>query len=517
MLNSVGYSASIQKIALQFVIKRTLEGFGLKNVLVKVWLLICLAFLGVSSAWSGTPVPQNSSINSRILDKFQGDLPELRKRNMIRVLVSYTRTNFFLSGKGFRGLEYDLLKAYVDYLNRGPRKTRYQTHLTFIPVPFGEILEKLDAGYGDLAAAGLTITPERENLTDFTKPYIENVNEILVSSRKAKPIQKLEDFSGKRVVVVNNSSYVIHLVAINQSLGLLGLPPMEIVRADPIMEAEDILELVNENLIAYTVVDDHIAKIWQRVLDNIVLNEEIVVHHGGAIAWAVRKGMPKFRQSLNRFIHDYARPGHFLGNMVYKKYFEDDYWIRNPPAHDLLNNVSVLKTYFQKYAEKYGFDWKLIAALAYQESRFNHKKRSPAGAVGVMQIKPSTARDRQVNLPNVKDLETNIHAGVKYLAFLRDRYFDDPHLTREEQENLTLAAYNAGPAKVRKLQKKAEKMGLDPHKWLYNVEVAARQVIGTETVNYVTSIQKMRIFLDASKRFDKTKRAFLENTVANNP
>ena len=480
-------------------------------------LIAFIVLLLAPSVSADAAVSQNHSINSRILDQFQGDLPELRKRNMIRVLVSYTRTNFFVSEKGFRGLEYDLLNAYADYLNRGPRQSRYQTHLTFIPVPFGEILEKLDAGYGDLAAAGLTITPERENLTDFTKPYIEDVNEILVSSTQAQPIRRLKDFSGKQVVVVNNSSYVIHLVAINQSLGQLGLPPIEIVRADPIMEAEDILELVNENIISYTVVDDHIAHIWKKVLSNIVLNEDMVVHHGGSIAWAVRKGMPQFRQSLNRFIHDYARPGHFLGNMVYRKYFENDYWIKNPPAHDLLNNVSLLKTYFKKYADLYQFDWKLIAALAYQESRFNHKKRSPAGAVGVMQIKPSTARDRQVNLPNIKDLETNIHAGVKYLAFLRDRYFSDPLLTREEQENLTLAAYNAGPAKVRKLQKRAEKLGLNPHKWLYNVEVAARQIVGTETVNYVTSIQKMRIFLDASKRFDKTKQQFLENTVSRYP
>ncbi|PIZ72160.1 MAG: lytic transglycosylase F, partial [Piscirickettsiaceae bacterium CG_4_10_14_0_2_um_filter_44_336] len=425
--------------------------------------------------------------------------------------------NFFVSEKGFRGLEYDLLKAYVDYLNRGPRQTRYQTHLTFIPVPFGEILEKLDAGYGDLAAAGLTITPERENLTDFTKPYIENVNEILVSSRQAKPIRRFEDFSGNQVVVVNNSCYIIHLVAVNQKLGQMGLAPMEIVRADPIMEAEDILALVNENIISYTVVDGHIAHIWKRVLENIVLNEEIVVHHGGSIGWAVRKGMPKFRQSLNRFIHDHARPGHFLGNMVFKKYFENDYWIKNPPAHDLLNKVSCLKYYFQTYADYYDFDWKLIAALAYQESRFNNHKRSSAGALGIMQIKLSTAKDRHVNLPNIKDLETNIHAGVKYLAFIRDRYFSDPHLAREEQENLTLAAYNAGPAKVRKLQRKAEKMGLDPYKWLYNVEVAARQIVGTETVNYVTSIQKMRIFLDASKRFDNSKRQVLEKTLVKNP
>ncbi len=159
------------------------------------------------------------------------------------------------------------------------------------------------------------------------------------------------------------------------------------------------------------------------------------------------------------FIQAYAKPGRFLGNAVYRKYFEDTYWIERPLTHDLLKRVDCLKYYFQLYAEFYGFDWKLIAALAYQESRFQPKKKSHAGAIGIMQIKPSTARDRNVNLPNISDLETNIHAGVKYLAFLRDRYFSSNDYTPEEKENFALAAYNAGPRKVLQLQQKPANWG----------------------------------------------------------
>ncbi len=461
------------------------------------------------------PLPK-ISISERILKPFHGDLPELRERRLIRVLVSYTRTNFFLTPRGFRGVEYDLLMAYEAYLNRGPRRQRYQTHLTFIPTTFNKILPSLQAGYGDIAASGLTITPERKALVDFTLPYIEDVKEILVSNKMAPPINSLLDFSGKRVIVVRNSSYIIHLERINQTLGFLGLPTMEIIKADPLVEAEDILEMLNEDIYQYTVVDSHIADIWQKILDNIELHPNIVIHHNSDIAWAVQKNHPKLLASLNAFIQAYAKPGRFLGNAVYRKYFEDTYWIERPLTHDLLKRVDCLKYYFQLYAEFYGFDWKLIAALAYQESRFQPKKKSHAGAIGIMQIKPSTARDRNVNLPNISDLETNIHAGVKYLAFLRDRYFSSNDYTPEEKENFALAAYNAGPRKVLQLQQKTRELGLNPYKWFYNVETTARQVIGHETVNYVTSIQKMRIFLDASKRLDQNKRLLLDNDDEDN-
>uniref|UniRef100_Q31FI9 Solute-binding protein family 3/N-terminal domain-containing protein n=1 Tax=Hydrogenovibrio crunogenus (strain DSM 25203 / XCL-2) TaxID=317025 RepID=Q31FI9_HYDCU len=476
------------------------------------WIFLILP----TTLWSQTFPNQRISISERILNPFKGDLPELRKRRLIRVLVSYTRTNFFLTPKGFRGLEYDLLMAYEAYLNRGPRKQRYETHLTFIPMPFSDILPKLQAGYGDIAASGFTITPEREAMVDFTSPYINNVKEILVSSKDAEPIEKLADFSGKQIIVVSNSSYIIHLEAINQTLGRLGLPTMEIVKADPLIESEDILELINEGIYQYTVVDNHIAYIWQRVLDNIQLHEDMIVHHDSNIGWAIQKNNPRLKASLNDFIQAYAQPGRFLGNAIFQKYFKNTYWIEKPLTHDLLKRVHCLKYYFQLYAEFYGFDWKLIAALAYQESRFDPNKRSHAGAIGIMQVRPSTARDRNVNLPDIKKLETNIHAGVKYLAFLRDRYFSSNDYTPEEKDNFTLAAYNAGPRKVLQLQQKTKQLGLNPYKWFYNVETTARQVIGHETVNYVTSIQKMRIFLDASKRLDQNKRLYLEKTVSEN-
>jgi membrane-bound lytic murein transglycosylase MltF len=141
----------------------------------------------------------------------------------------------------------------------------------------------------------------------------------------------------------------------------------------------------------------------------------------------------------------------------------------------------------------YGFDWLKIAALAYQESRFDQEKKSGRGAVGVMQIKPDTAADPNVNIKDVFKLENNIHAGVKYLAFLRDRYFDDAAIDTNDRVNFTFAAYNAGPARIVSLRRKAREMGFDQNKWFFNVEHVARKKIGIETVQYVANLNKYYI------------------------
>lgn len=431
------------------------------------------------------------TMQSRLNSAFIGDLEQIRERRILRVLVSYNRTNFFHTNKGERGLEHDLILAYEDYLNRGPRKERYKTHVVFLSKPFNHLLDALTSGEGDIVAAGLSITPERQMLVDFTKPYIKNINEILISHKGAQPIEQFEQLSGKSVVVVANSSYVINLQRINLALGGLGLEPLEIIQANEVLEAEDILEMVNAGLFDYSVTDNHIAKLYQKAFPNLVLYDNFILQHDSQIAWAINKNLPELEKSLNNFIEQYARPGRFLGNSVYRKYFENPFWIQHPLDFTALDKTPCLQYYFEKYAQFYDFDWFRIAALAYQESKFNQKMISHRGAYGIMQIKPTTARSKNVQIKDIKtNMENNIHAGVRYLAFLRDHYFDKPEYSDEDKINFALAAYNAGPGRIRELQRHAKAKGLNPNKWFYNVEVIARNEIGHETVNYVTVIQK---------------------------
>jgi len=461
------------------------------------WLSTVLFSLSFLSLPALAQLNDDASVNSRINQSFIGDLEAIRERRILRVLVSHNRTNFFDTKYGKRGVEHDLIKAYEKYLNRGPREERYKTHVVFLAHPFDQLFSELLAGRGDIIASGLTITPERSAFLDFTKPYIQNVNEILVSNKNAPKIERLEDLSGKQIVVVANSSYVIHLQIFNQLMSFNSLPPMEVIQADRILEAEDILEMVNASVYPYTVVDDHVAEIYKDTLPNLSLQKEIVFHYGGDIAWAINSNLPNLKSSLNEFIQSYAKPGRLLGNSVYKKYFENAYWIKKANLISELDRIECLSYYLQLYSEFYEFDWFLIAAQAYQESNFNQKLTSHAGATGIMQIKPSTASSKNVGIKDIKNLENNIHAGVKYLAFLRDQYFASDDYSPEEKINFSLAAYNAGPGRVRRMQAKAEKMGLNPKKWFYNVEIVARNTIGHETVDYVTNIQKTKIALES--------------------
>jgi len=461
------------------------------------WLSTVLFSLSFLSLPALAQLNDDASVNSRINQSFIGDLEAIRERRILRVLVSHNRTNFFDTKYGKRGVEHDLIKAYEKYLNRGPREERYKTHVVFLAHPFDQLFSELLAGRGDIIASGLTITPERSAFLDFTKPYIQNVNEILVSNKNAPKIERLEDLSGKQIVVVANSSYVIHLQIFNQLMSFNSLQPMEVIQADRILEAEDILEMVNAGVYPYTVVDDHVAEIYKDTLPNLSLQKEMVFHYGGDIAWAINSNLPNLKSSLNEFIQSYAKPGRLLGNSVYKKYFENAYWIKKANLISELDRIECLSYYLQLYSEFYEFDWFLIAAQAYQESNFNQKLTSHAGATGIMQIKPSTASSKNVGIKDIKNLENNIHAGVKYLAFLRDQYFASDDYSPEEKINFSLAAYNAGPGRVRRMQAKAEKMGLNPKKWFYNVEIVARNTIGHETVDYVTNIQKTKIALES--------------------
>lgn len=491
-------------------------------------VLFCLLYFYLGQ-WTDNELPQpqptqNTQVSEKETDwqenintmtgmieqPFFGDLDELNQRHIIRVLVTTNRTNFFPTKHGFRGLEYDLMTAYEKYLNRKVKYGRFKTHLVFIPVTFEETLSKLEAGYGDIVASGVTITPERARLVDFTNPYITNVNEVLVAHKSAAKIERLEDLSAKQIVVVNNSSFIIHLEDINQELGRLGLPGIEIVKANPLFESEDLLNLVNQGLYDYTVADDHVAQIWLQVMENLVIQEDYKIRENTQIAWATQKNKPQLQASLNAFIRSYAKPGKKLGNAVFNKYFEDTYWIKMPLTNEMLSKVPCLKTYLQLYSDFFGFDWRLIAAQAYQESHFDQGKKSSAGARGIMQVKRSTAKDKNVDIANIHLLENNIHAGVKYLAFLRERYFSSEEYSEEDSTNFALAAYNAGPTKILKMQNKARAKGLNPYRWYNNVESMVRKSIGQETVNYVINIQKMRQYLIASDSIVLSKTKVLK-------
>ncbi|MCZ6507820.1 MAG: transporter substrate-binding domain-containing protein, partial [Acidobacteria bacterium] len=417
-----------------------------------------------------------------------GDLAEIRQRRTLRVLASYGKTRFFHDRGRARGFEVEMLREYEKFLNRG-MSTYDRVRIVFVPTPFDRLLEDLSRGLGDVAAAGLTITPERRRLAMFADPYLRDVREVVVVHRKTRDIESLNDLAGRKVLVRSGSSYVAHLGALSRQLVVDGHPPIEVVEADRRLVTEDLLEMVNAGVVGVTVADHHLAAALSEVLPEIVIRDDLAIHSGGEIAWAVRTDSPELRASLNAFVRRHKK-GSLLGNILFKRYYGGSQWITNPLSAADRARLDEKVALFRKYGTLYGFDWLALAAQAYQESGLDQGAKSRAGAVGVMQLLPSTAAGKPINITDVHLLENNIHAGAKYLAFLRDRYFSDEQIEPAARVDLAWAAYNAGPARINRLRREAADRGFDPNKWFFNVEKIAAEQIGRETVDYVANINK---------------------------
>jgi membrane-bound lytic murein transglycosylase MltF len=461
--------------------------------LILIGVLIFLLLNG--QVWATDEQDYQHPLDAHLSKTYKDDLPNLLERKYIRVLTTMNRTNFFLVEGKVYGFEYSLLKEYEKHLNKGIGRSELRVTFEFIPVSRDRLLPGLVKGLGDIAAAGLTITEKRQKTVNFTRPYLSGIDEILVTYKEVKAPESPYGLSGKRVFVRKSSSYYESLTALNRRLKKKKMRPVKVVEVDESLETEEILELVNTGAIKRTVADSHIAKIWTKVLHNIKAHEEIKLREGAKIAWAVRKDNPKLKESLDQFISKH-RKGTLLGNIFFERYYGKNRWVKNPLKGDNRKKIEQFRPLFKKYADLYGFDWRLILAMAYQESKLNPKKKSRKGAVGLMQIRPSTAADSNISIEKVYKLENNVHAGVKYLAFLRDRYFSDKKIRERDRVRFSLAAYNAGPAKIRQARKTASAMNLNPNRWFRNVELAVLRMVGRETVRYVSNINKYYVIYE---------------------
>ena len=417
------------------------------------------------------------------------DFDGMRDRRLVRMLVAYSKTFYFIDKGTQRGSTYELGMLLEKALNAGTKDRARPIRVVFIPTSRDQLLPALAAGRGDIAAANLTITPERLELVDFSAPIAGDVSEILVTPAGTTAPASAEGLSGAKVHVRRSSSYYSSLVRLNTRLKALGKAPVEIVPADENLEDEDILEMVNAGLIPATIVDSHIATFWKQIFETIELHPDVRVREGGEVAWAIRKDSPQFKQVVDAFIAK-NRKGSATGNDILNRYLKSTKWVKNATADADMKRLREVTDLFKKYSDQYGFDWLLVAAQGYQESGLDQSTRSRVGAIGVMQVMPATARDRNVNIPNIHELEPNIHAGVKYLRFMVNEYFDEPGIDRVNRHLFAFASYNAGPNRIQRLRRVAADEGLDPNKWFNNVEVVVAREVGRETVQYVSNIYK---------------------------
>jgi membrane-bound lytic murein transglycosylase MltF len=278
------------------------------------------------------------------------------------------------------------------------------------------------------------------------------------------------------------------LEKVNDSLRKQGKLPILIQKADKNLMDEDLLEMVNAGILPATVTITERANLWSSVFPNITPQPNLVIADEENLAWAMRKDTPKFKELVDEFVKSHA-VGTSFGNTLLRRYLQNTQWVKNPTTEAEVKKFNETAAFFKKYASQYGFDYLMIVAQGYQESMLNQAVRN-GSAIGIMQVNPSTAAAPPISIPDVTSAENNIHAGVKVLRDIADKYFNDPTIDPTNRLLFAFAAYNAGPNRIAALRKKALAQGLDPNQWFGNVELVVSQSVGTVTVQYVSNIYK---------------------------
>jgi len=462
----------------------------------------------VEQAASANEGVLGEALESLIDKRFTGDLDSMVERRIIRVAAPFNRSFYFVDKGVQRGLSYEYVKLFEDELNETRGTGQLRVHLVVLPMPRDMLLPALEAGRVDMVVAQLTITPDRLRRVDFTDPTRSGVSEILVTGPGTTAFASLGELSGKRIFVRRSSSYFDSLQTLNRRLEAARRPPVIVEEAPESLEDDDLLEMVNAGLIPATVVDDYLARFWKQVFAGLVLHERTPVRTGGRLAVAIRKGSPQLAAALNAFI---GRNGldSTIGRILDQRYLQSTRYVTDAASEADRRRFLDMVGLFRKYGEAYDFDYLLMAAQGYQESRLDQHVKSPVGAIGVMQLMPDTGREQGVG--DVRQLEPNIHAGVKYMRFMLDRYYKDEPMDRLNKGLFTFASYNAGPGRIHRLRRDAARRGLDPNIWFGNVEQIASEKIGRETVTYVSNIYKYyiayRLISEQRQRRDAARSA----------
>jgi membrane-bound lytic murein transglycosylase MltF len=435
------------------------------------------------------PGEKGSDASAVIYRMTQRDTSDLGpEKRAIRVLVHFSRTKFFVANGVPGGFEHDLMKQFETFHNRATKRGELHIPVIFIPVLFDQLIPMLREGRGDVAAGLLTITDARKKRVSFTLPYLRNVSEVVVAHADAPPVSSLEDLGARKVHVLRGSSFAERLGDLNRRLWRSAKPRVRIVEMPSDTSTEDLLEMVNAGIVQYAMADDYMGRLWAKVLPDLRVLD-VRLSEGNDIAWAVRDNNPRLLRALNDFIkQDKGELARHAAELHYR-YFHDVDFLKNNLAPDVVGRKQDLAPHFQAASKAQGFDWLFLMAQGFQESRLLQSARSASGAVGVMQLLPSTGRAMGYS-DIISSAKNNIAAGSKYMRHIIDHYFNEPELPAAVRFDFALAAYNAGPTRIVQLRRLAAQRGLDPDRWFHNVERVALEKIGRQPVQYVANIHR---------------------------
>ncbi|MCH8556948.1 MAG: transporter substrate-binding domain-containing protein [Balneolia bacterium] len=428
------------------------------------------------------------------------DWDHIVERGVIRAITSYSPVSYFIYRGQPMGYEYELLNIFAE---------RHGLEMEILVArDLDEMIDMLNRGEGDLISYGLTITRDRRDIVNFTIPF-NTTRQVLVQRKpdgwRQMRLHEIErtllrspiELADETIVVRRASSYLDRLENLQNEIGA----DINVLEAEPGFTTEQLIRMVAEREIDFTISDENIARLNQAYFP--ILDIETPVSLPQQTAWAVRNTSPELLGAINEWLEEYQRDSEYY--VIYNKYFENTRAYRSRLSSQLLfsegGQISTYDDIIQEHAEKIGWDWKLLAALIYQESQFNPNASSWAGAVGLMQLMPRTAQAYGANDPT--DPRESIEAGVRFIEWLQD-YWEDEIEDPDERQKFVIASYNVGQGHVQDARRLAAYFGADPDVWDDNVAVYLEkksyedyynhEVVrygyarGVEPVRYVNSI-----------------------------
>jgi membrane-bound lytic murein transglycosylase F len=381
------------------------------------------------------------------------DLEDIVQDGVITAVTDINSTNYFIYNGEPMGYQFDMLQAFAKHIG----------------VKLEIIAENdLDAAFNlleranvDIFANNLTVFGERTKRYRFTTPH-STTRQVLVQRNRSdgKLIKTTLELAGKIIYVQKGSSYAHRLRNLSEEIG------KEIVIVElPNYETDELIELVANGDIDFTVCDENVAQVNAFYYTNLYV--ETAVSFDQSLAWAVGKKANNLYAKLNNWIEEFTKTAEY--KIIKGKYFNNPYWANKVLSSNSISKGSRISPWdegFRKASSSIDWDWRLFASLVYQESKFNHNVQSHRGAFGLMQFMPSTAEYFGVN--HITDPQTQIRAGARYLKWLENRFEDisDP----EQRIKFTIASYNAGIGHVIDARNLARKHGKDPNVWDNNVD-----------------------------------------------
>ena len=376
-------------------------------------------------------------------------LEEIRARGEIRVLTRNAPTSYYENADGqYVGLEHDMAVSFARHLD--------VKAVFIIKNTAAELLDALNRGDGDIIAAGMTVTEERETVYNFGPAY-QQVEQQVICRRNNGPIPRtLDELQGKRLWISANTSYEHELIKRRQSFpGLVWESFVE-------LDTEELLEMVWKREVDCTIADSSIFEINRRYYPELVLAFSLTEPE--SLSWIMPKTSHNLSKSINQWFQSFKESEQLA--VIKERYYgfvDGNYdYVDTRRFHNAVKRkLPRYRQWFEEAATQYELDWMLLAAVSYQESHWNPRARSPTGVRGIMMITLVTAE--QLELEDRLDPRASIFAGARYLSQLRSRIPE--HIEEPQRTWMALAAYNMGFGHYRDARELTTRLGKDPDRW----------------------------------------------------